>query len=487
MGSMPQISIDTKRTHPVSPFIYGNFMEYLGDCIDGGIYDAGHPQSSVDGIRQDVLALVKELRPPILRFPGGTVIAIYHWEDGVGPLEQRKRKKNLIWGGEIDPAFGTAEFVRYCREIGAEPMLCVNMASGTAEEAGNWVEYCNGTGNTYYANLRRSHGYEEPFDVKYWCIGNESYADLDIGKQSDVHVYVQDAWDFIKFMKLQDPSIRTVIVGSENPAWNQTVLDNLHEVTDYFSVHYYAVSKGRGIYTPFDHIANIRKGLYDIRSLLAQYPQQVDNFPAFYRFPPRSGPIRIAVDEWNIWDFSPEPPLYGLKQTYQWRDALWTASMLNLFLSMPEIGICCLAQMVNILAPILADKTGCYRQTTFFPLRLYREWMLGQAADCRVSCGQITGHDANPLDELDAACVLAQDGRYHIAVVNRATYDVTANMVFDNAAGRIIRAHTLQAPAMDSVCTPAECPVRETVTEHTSQSGSYIFPPASITILEVEV
>lgn len=159
LGKEPVCAIDKK--------LFGNFIEHIENCILGGIFDAENSRSNEQGIRLDVLEKCKELAPPILRFPGGTVIGIYHWQDHVGPLCERKKMRNLIWGGRLCHEFGTAEFVQYCRQIGAEPMLCVNMPTGSAEEAAHWVEYCNGTEDTYYANLRRSHGFEEPFNVKY--------------------------------------------------------------------------------------------------------------------------------------------------------------------------------------------------------------------------------------------------------------------------------------------------------------------------------
>ncbi|NLZ52721.1 MAG: alpha-N-arabinofuranosidase, partial [Thermoanaerobacteraceae bacterium] len=192
---MYDITIDPRPIEEVNPMIYGQFIEFIENCIDGGIYDKGSRFSDEKGIRQDVLEKAKQLNPPILRWPGGTYVNTFHWMDSIGPLEQRKKRKNIIWGGIVDGGFGTAEFIEYCRAIGAEPMLCVNMASGTPEEAANWVEYCNGTEDTYFANLRRSHGYEEPFNVKYWCIGNESYAQPDLGIQHDVDVYIRDAWE----------------------------------------------------------------------------------------------------------------------------------------------------------------------------------------------------------------------------------------------------------------------------------------------------
>ena len=169
----------------VSPLIYGQFIEYMGRCINGGIFEENSPLSDERGFRLDVLEKAKELQPTILRFPGGTFVKTFHWEDGVGPKENRKPKKNLIWGGVENFHFGTCEFIEYCRELNCEPFLVINLSTGTPEEAANWVEYCNGKENTCYANLRRSHGYPEPFNVKYWALGNEEGADADAGRHQD--------------------------------------------------------------------------------------------------------------------------------------------------------------------------------------------------------------------------------------------------------------------------------------------------------------
>ena len=186
----------------VSPLIFGQFIEHLGRAIDGGIYQENSSLSDENGFRTDVLEKVKELYIPLLRYPGGTYTKIYHWKDGIGPKDERPRRPNLIWGGVEGNHFGTAEFITYCRAIGAEPFLVVNMATGTPEEAAHWVEYCNGTTDTHYANLRRAHGYEEPFDVQYWGIGNEESADADAGRHQRVETYVEDTWQFVKLMKL---------------------------------------------------------------------------------------------------------------------------------------------------------------------------------------------------------------------------------------------------------------------------------------------
>ena len=414
-----QLTCKDEQKGQVSPMIYGQFIEQLGDCVHGGIYSDSGTLSDENHIRLDVLEKVKRLAPPVIRFPGGTVMCIYHWQDAVGPMEQRKNKKNLIWGGVLRSEFGTAEFVDYCRRVGAEPMLCVNMASGTPEEAGAWVEYCNGTDDTYYANLRRQHGYEEPFHVKYWCIGNECYAEPDIGIQNDVQTYIRDAKEFIKFMKLSDKTIQTVIVGCDDtPNWNKPVLDALQDFTDYFSYHFYASENGQGLYGPFHGEKQFLRKLGELDELLDSYPDQPENYNKWYRFPPRQDKIRLLIDEWNIWEFR-EDEVYGLHMTYNWRDALWAASMLNNFINDPHIAGCNMAQLCNIIAPILADESGCYEQTIFLPCEQYRKTMYGKRLTVAVDGenGLLIGDNAE-MPALSCAAV-ERGGKRFMALVNR--------------------------------------------------------------------
>ena len=165
---MAKIKVDLDRKlGNVDRRIYSGFIEHLGRCIYGGIYEEGSPLSDAHGFRSDVIKAVQPLQMPLLRWPGGNFVSGYHWEDGIGPKDQRPRQMELAWFGEESNRFGTDEFMEYCRTIGTEPYLCVNMGNGTMDEARAWVEYCNGTGNTYWANLRRKNGHEEPYGVKY--------------------------------------------------------------------------------------------------------------------------------------------------------------------------------------------------------------------------------------------------------------------------------------------------------------------------------
>ena len=403
----------------IDPFIYGNFIEFIENCIVGGIYNPGSPSSDENGIRQDVLQKSKELRPTILRFPGGTYVNIYHWKDAIGPKEERKKRRNLIWGGICDGGFGTAEFITYCREIGAEPMLCVNMASGTAEEAAEWVEYCNGEPGTYWADLRVAHGYPEPFNVKYWCIGNESYAEPDLGAQHDVDQYVSDAWEFTKHMKLTDPSIKLIFVGTVyGEKWNRKILDSFGPVCDYFSIHQYF--NGDRAYDPFGQLRNFRGQLDKIIALIREYNGKDQPFDFWYRFPRRSEPIKICMDEWNIWNGkASEDNRFGVKMTYNWRDALWTGSMLNTFvLHAEDVGIANLAQMVNVLAPIMTVGDESFKQTTFHVLKLYRDEMFGTRVDCEYDPPVLDTEKDGRINLVDAAASKRDDGTVCLMINN---------------------------------------------------------------------
>ena len=461
---MLNIRIGQDEQTPIDRKIFGNFIEHIENCILGGIFDKDHPLSDENGIRTDVLEACRELAPPILRFPGGTVIGIYHWEDHVGPVSERKRMQNLIWGDRLCHEFGTAEFVSYCRAIGAEPMLCVNMPTGSAEEAAHWVEYCNGTGDTYYANLRRSHGYEEPFGVKYWCIGNESHAEPDLGWQHDVNIYVREAWEFCKYMKLTDPEIKLVLVGQKE-AWNRAVLDSMYGVCDYLSVHFYASTND------YDRITRFENGtLRETEALLREYNAREIVHSHWYRFPPRSAPIRIALDEWNIWSSGArEFGRYGLQRRYTWRDALFTARFLLMMIRHAEtVGIANLAQMVNVIAPIVSDARGTFRQTTFYPLKLFTE----RCGNTRLAVS--TDADA----PIDLCATRNADGSDTVLLVNHTEEPITLRF-----ARPVTEMTVLSCADPDAVNGHARNAVTETTL--TPNDPTATLPPYSVAAIDL--
>lgn len=421
------------------------------------------------------------------------MVKLYHWMDGIGAKEGRKRQSNRIWGGVIDHAFGTNEFIQYCREIGAEPFIIVNMTTGTAEEAADWVEYCNGTGDTYYANLRRSHGFEEPHNVKYWGLGNEEAAVPDIGYLHDPREYVKAAWEFAKQMKLADRSIKLVMVG-EKPEWNKAILDELHPICDYLSIHYYARSENDDYVNLFEHAVRLEDMIVDANKLLERYPAKVESFDRWYRFPPRQREIRIALDEWGIWqNQSSDDYEADMEAVFNWKEALLVASLLNVMQRQSHtVTMATFAQMVNVLAPIFTNENGSFRQTIYHPLQLYREHSGNWKLSCEAESTLLLNKDGEPslIACLDVSATYDDTkGEVIVAVVNRhPVQSVTAEVSFagpDNLD--ISEAIEWNCPSWETVNGFAiEDQVSRIVKTDARYDSErrYVFPPHSITLLK---
>ncbi len=421
-----RITVGKQGLQYLSPNIFGQFIEFLGRCINGGVYDKASPLADESGFRKDVMEKVKALAPPLLRYPGGTFSKIYHWQGGIGPVCDRPKRKNLIWGGIEDNAFGTAEFITYCRKIGAEPFLVVNMATGTPEEAAHWVEYCNGTEDTYYANLRRAQGYAEPFNVKYWGLGNEEEAATDPGMLQDAHVYAQTAWQYIKLMKLNDTSLQLIVAGV-TPKWDEVVVKELSGAANYLSMHLYASGTLGKPASLFENIQSFEADLAKLKPLLNNAGGKVKNWSKWYRFPARRGPIQLAIDEWGIWKDA-NSAANTFEAPYTWQDALGTASFLNLFQrNSTYVGMATWAQMVNTLAPITTNRQGSTYQTVFYPLAYYRKYAGSQSLPVNVQSPLLAG--SAKAQSLDVSATYNQKGKLlTVFVVNRSANNIKASI-----------------------------------------------------------
>lgn len=471
----------------VSPLIFGQFIEFLGRSIDGGIFEKDSPLSDARGFRRDVLDKVRGLRPTILRYPGGTVTKIYHWEDGIGPAMQRPVRPNLIWTGVIDHQFGTDEFIEYCRAVAAEPFITVGMGVGTAEDASNWVEYCNGTQKTSYADKRRKNGYAEPHNVKYWGIGNEEEAVPDAGRLQDVNEYTKEAWLYTKLMKLQDPSIKLIAVGGTDH-WNERVITELNPAFDYIAAHLYPKTEpGKPlsiIRSADDCETTIVKLKNQIKTLA---PEKVENFNEWYRFKPRQSPMMIALDEIGIW----EPGglgVYNMENTYNWGHALATATLYNIIIRHADIiGMATWAQTVNVLAPIMTTKDASIRQTIYHAMAFMNLHCGDQSLllECKSPVIGLSGvQDQSCLDV--SATLHGKDGKLSIIVVNRhPDQPIMATLPQLKRYTRMY-SHELNAPAWNSQNTTAR-PDMDIVVERSKPAdripASYAFPPHSITAL----
>ncbi len=358
----------------VDPRLYGSFVEHLGRCVYTGIYEPDHKTADQEGFREDVAELVRELDTPMLRYPGGNFVSGYDWEDGIGPRAERPTRLDLAWKSLETNAVGTDEFCSWSRRVGAEPMLAVNLGTRGVEAAQALVEYCNHPGGTKWSDLRRKNGATEPHRVPVWCLGNEMDGPWQIGHKT-AEEYGRLATETAKAMKWVDPSIELVACGSSNSrmatfgAWEATVLGHTYEHVDYISLHsYYEERKGdRGSFLAC---------ATDMDQFIEGVISTVDHVRAKGRHKKR---INLSFDEWNVWYMGeprpttewPEAP--GLLQNlYNTVDAVVVGNLLiSLLRHADRVRIGCLAQLVNVIAPIFTEPGGsAWRQTIFHPFAL---------------------------------------------------------------------------------------------------------------------
>ena len=374
MAKKATLTLDKSfRIGDIDDRIYGAFIEHLGRGIYGGLYEPGHPSADEHGFRQDVLELVRELDVPVVRYPGGNFVSGYNWEDGIGPREQRPKRLELAWKSIETNEFGLNEFVDWTEKAEAEPMMAINLGSRGIDAARNIVEYCNHPGGTYWSDLRTKHGYAEPHNIKLWCLGNEMDGPWQIGHKT-ADEYGRIALEAGRVMRLVDPDIELVVCGSSNdrmptfPDWEATVLDHTYEVVNYISLHQYFGNRDND--TP-----NFLAKSVGMKAFIYTVIGKCDYSKAKKR---SKKTIHLSFDEWNVWYHSNEadskqepwqvaPPL--LEDVYNFEDALVVGCMLiSLLKRADRVKIACIAQLVNVIAPIMTRTGGgVWRQTTFYP------------------------------------------------------------------------------------------------------------------------
>ena len=423
-----EASVDIGRViGPVNPLIYGHFIEHLGRCIYGGVYEEGSALADQQGFRTDVLAAAARLEPTIVRYPGGNFASGYHWRDGVVPKDRRPRRWDRAWRSVEPNQFGTDEFIRWCRPLQAEPYLCVNLGDGDATEAADWVEYCNADSDTVLTRLRQANGAAKPHNVRYWGLGNELYGDWQIGAK-DADTYADVARDAARSMRRVDPDIKLVAVGcNEQPDWNLTVLRKLWDTVDYLALHLYVGCQDLPSHLAYGVVVD-----HHIRQMRAATEMVAAEQLSTKR-------VEIAFDEWNVWYRHHRPPL---EERYDLADALVVAQFLNSFVRHCDIvTMANLAQLVNVLGAIMTRPDGMFRQTIYWPLWMYRKAMLGYGLD--ISCqsptteaevhwpgNRTSQHDIPVID----VCATADppEGKVSLGVVNRSLTE-TVILTIDGA------------------------------------------------------
>ena len=371
--------------------VFGAFVEHLGRCVYGGIFEPGHPTADARGFRGDVMELTKELGASIIRYPGGNFMSGYNWEDGVGPVAERPRKLDLAWFSTETNAFGTNEFIDWCKAVDVEPMLGVNLGTRGPDAARDYLEYCNHPGGSHFADLRRHHGYEQPHDVKFWCLGNEMDGPWQIGAKT-AHEYGRTALETAKVMRWIDPTLVLSACGSSHRqmptygAWEYEVLDHCFDQADFISLHTYFANKTDEIDDYFGVIDQMDAFIKEVVAIC-------DAVAAKRRSRKR---IMLSFDEWNVWYKAhtienmrkpgwPEAPAL-LEEVYNVEDALIVGgALITLMNNADRVKCACLAQLVNVIGPIMTETGGpAWRQTIFHPFALSAQHGRGRVLQAKI-------------------------------------------------------------------------------------------------------
>jgi len=449
--------------------LYGAFLEHLGRAIYTGIYEPGHPTADADGMRGDVVKLVRDLKVPIVRYPGGNFVSAYNWEDGVGPREKRPTRLDLAWHTSESNAVGLHEFSRWCETVGTEMMLAINLGSRGLDDARNFVEYVNGPTGSYWGDLRKSHGRAEPFGVKHWCLGNEMDGPWQVGHKT-AQEYGRLANEVAKTLRAFDKSLELIVCGSSNsdmqtyPEWERVVLEHTYESVDYISLHMY-------FRNPAKNTANYLGLSEKLDAYIGAVASTIEHVRAQKRSKKR---VTISFDEWNVWYHSnvqdreilggakgwPHAPRL-LEDIYNFEDVLQVGCILNTFIRRCDVvRIACIAQLVNVIAPIMTEPGGAaWRQTIYYPY--YFASVYGRGVALRL-CVSSPGYDAEVADNvpyLDIAGVHNEEAStLTFFAVNRhpsETLEATISLQ-GFAAARLIDHRVMTHPDLDAANTLAE-------------------------------
>lgn len=439
-GDDVRVSIFVDRHFEISEIderIYGSFAEHMGRCIYGGIYDPGSPFADENGFRQDVIDLVKELGITIVRYPGGNFLSGYDWKDGIGPKEERPARLDLAWHGLETNQFGLDEFMLWTSKSGVEPMLAVNLGTNGLKDALNLIEYTNVNAQSKWAQERVKNGHVEPYGVKVWCLGNEMDGPWQLGHKS-ADDYATVAADVARGMLQISDEIELVACGSSNramptfAAWEETVLEKTYSLVDHLSLHTY-----------YEDLGDTQEFLV-ISTDLDRMIDEVCNVADAVKAKLRSNKtINLSLDEWNVWNLSkfqaidrPKewlPAQRIIEDEYSFKDAVVIGNLLISILRRSDrVKMACLAQLVNVIAPIRAEKNQpAWRQTTFFPFAYTARFGRGKALVTRIDGPQIYSQRFGNVDAIDAITTYdAANQKVAIFLVNRSLTETIETSIF---------------------------------------------------------
>ena len=428
---MKKAKLILDRDYVISPIdrrIYGSFIEHLGRAVYGGIYEPGHPTADELGFRRDVIDLVRRLDVPIVRYPGGNFVSGFNWEDSIGPRSQRPARLDLAWSTTETNQVGLHEFVDWAKKAGSDVMYAVNLGTRGPDAARNVVEYCNHPGGSYWSDLRRKNGAEQPFGIKLWCLGNEMDGPWQICAKT-AQEYGRVANESAKVMKWVDPTIETVVCGSSSSTmktfgdWELQVLDACYDNVDYVSLHRYYGN-------PHNDTADFLASTMDLDDFIKTVASICDAVKGKKH---AKRQVNLSLDEWNVWYHSHEQDqeitkrdrwgqaLPLLEDIYNFEDALLVGLMLITILrNADRVKVACLAQLVNVIAPIMTrNGGGAWAQTIFYPMMDASRYGRGVSLQPILRSDRHDTAHFSDVPAVDAAATMDEEGNVTIFAVNR--------------------------------------------------------------------
>lgn len=481
--------------------IYGSFIEHLGRAVYGGIYQPEHPTADEDGFRRDVLDLVREIGVPIVRYPGGNFVSNFYWEDSVGPVAERPRRLELAWRSTEPNLVGVNEFSRWAEKAGTDVMMAVNLGTRGIEAACNLLEYCNHPSGTKYSDMRISHGVRDPHNIKVWCLGNEMDGPWQTGHKTALE-YGRLADETAKAMKQIDPTLELVVCGSSNsgmptyPQWEATVLEEAYDSVDYISLHTY-----------YGNTFN------DTRNFLAQsdnmnhFIKTVISTCDFVKAKKRAKKdMMLSFDEWNVWfhanaedndtmanrPWSVAPHL--LEDHYDFEDALLVGLMLITMLKNSDrVRMACLAQLVNVIAPIMTEENGpAWKQTIFYPYLHASKYGRGIALNTALRSSKHDTKDFTDVTDVESVAVWNDEtDELTVFAVNRDLDDaITLETDLRGFSGYTLKEHIVleHNDFFATNSSAAQTVAPKTVTDRDEQNGDILnsrLAPASWNVIRL--
>jgi len=425
-----RVYLDSRRTvAPLDRNLFGSFLEHLGRAIYEGIYDPGSKLSDTNGFRKDVVDQIHQLGVPIVRYPGGNFVSGYNWLDGVGPKQDRPRVLDKAWNSINTNQFGTNEFMAWCKAVGTEPLMGLNLGTGTPEEAAALVEYCNVEKSTKWSDLRRKHGFAEPYNVKHWCLGNEMDGPWQIGHMTATE-YGLKAQDAARQMHYVDPSLQFIACGSSGPfmptylEWDREVLEQCYDYVDGLSLHRYFGNTQEE--TGGDSAKFLAMNL-SMERQIAETVAVCDLVRGHKRSPKK---LWLSFDEWNVWyrarsgdavnGHEQEAP-HLLEEVYNLEDALLVGGLINsLIRNADRVKLACLAQLINVIAPITTNANGMFRQTIYYPYSWALQFARGSVLNLLVESPTYEVSGMGQVPYLDVAGTMdPENGKISVFVLNR--------------------------------------------------------------------